>query len=158
MRGRQPFTSAPPIPRETARPDVTRALTLGVCRYLMASRVSPLCEFKLTSGRRADVAGLDREGRFTIVEVKSSPADFHADGKWPDYLVHADFFYFAVAADFPLALLPAEHGVLVADRFGAAVIRAAEERPINANRRRHQTLRFARQAAANLSQVVDPAI
>ncbi len=154
MHGRAPA----PSPAETARPDATRAITLGVCRHLMACRISPLQEFKLASGRRADIAGLDRDGRFTIVEVKSSPADFNADAKWPDYLVHADFFYFAVAADFPLDLLPAEHGVLVADRFGAAILRAAEERPINANRRRHQTLRFARQAAANLIHVVDPAI
>jgi hypothetical protein len=154
MHGRAPA----PSPGETARPDVTRAITLGVCRHLMACRISPLQEFKLASGRRADIAGLDRDGRFTIVEIKSSPADFNADAKWPEYLAHADFFYFAVAADFPRDLLPAEHGVLVADRFGAAILRAAEERPINANRRRHQTLRFARQAAANLIHAVDPAI
>ncbi|MEK9752435.1 MAG: MmcB family DNA repair protein [Rhodospirillaceae bacterium] len=149
---------SPPAATESARPQVTRALTLGVCRHLRNSAVTPLQEFKLGSGRRADIAGLDRQGRFTIVEVKSSPADFHSDAKWPEYLEHADFFYFAVGPAFPLELLPAEHGVLVADRFGAAVIRAAEERPINANRRRHQTLRFARQAAANLIDAVDPNI
>ncbi len=144
--------------RPANRPDVTHALTLGVCRFLMANAISPLTEFKLKGGRRADVAGIDGAGRFTIVEVKSSPADFNADAKWPDYLKHADFFYFAVAADFPLDLLPAEHGVLVCDRFGAAAVRPAVEAPMNANRRRHQTLSFARQAATGLIRTVDPGV
>ena len=52
-------------------------------------------------------SGLDRKGRFVIVEIKSSLADFRADTKWPDYLPHCDFYYFAVADDFPVDVLPA---------------------------------------------------
>lgn len=147
---------APITSPDTARPEVTQALTRGVCRFLGAAGMSPLREFKLASRRRCDVAGLDAAGRFTIVEVKSSVADFRADGKWDDYLAHADFFYFAVDAAFPLDLLPAAHGILVADGFGAAIHRAAAERPVNANRRRHQLLRFARQAARQLDLAADP--
>ncbi len=143
------------MPLDVSRPEITQTLTRGVCRFLSAGGISPLREFKLASRRRADVAGLDRDGRFTIVEIKSSAADFQADGKWPDYLPHADFFYFAVDAAFPLALLPADQGVLIADGFGAALHRAADERPVNGNRRRHQLLRFARQAARQLDGEVD---
>jgi len=145
-------------PPDNPRPEITQALTRGVCRFMASAGITPLREFKLASRRRCDVAGLDAAGRFTIVEVKSSVADFRADGKWADYLVHADYFYFAVDAAFPLDLLPVEHGVLVADGFGAAIHRAAAEQPVNANRRRHQLLRFARQAARQLDLAADPRI
>ena len=46
-----------PTSKTAARPDVTRAITRGVCRYLAAVGISPLCEFKLIGRRRADVAG-----------------------------------------------------------------------------------------------------
>lgn len=140
---------------DAPRPEVTQTLTRGVCRHLIDMGLTPLREFKLASKRRADVAALDAKGRFTLVEVKSGPADFRVDDKWPDYLVHADFFYFAVDAAFPLALLPDSHGILIADGFGAATHRAATETPVNANRRRHQLLRFARQAARQLDGLVD---
>jgi hypothetical protein len=143
------------LPLDTSRPEITQALTRGVCRFLTESAITPLREFKLASKRRADVAGLDEKGRFTIVEVKSSPADFLADNKWPDYLAHADFFYFAVDASFPLDILPADQGVLIADGFDAALHRTADECPMNGNRRRHQLLRFARQAARQLDVHMD---
>jgi len=146
------------VPSDAARPEITEALTRGVCRFLASAGITPLREFKLANKRRCDVAGLDAAGRFTVVEVKSSVADFRADGKWADYLAHADFFYFAVDAAFPLDLLPPVHGVLVADGFGAALHRAAVEQPLNANRRRHQLLRFARQAARQLDLAADPRI
>ncbi len=144
------------MPLIATRPAITEALTRGVCRFLRQNGITPLREFKLAGKRRVDVAGIDADGRFTIIEVKSAPADFQTDAKWPEYLKHADFFYFAVDVSFPLDLLPAEHGVLVADGFGAAFARAADERPINATRRRHQLLRFARQAAERLERALDP--
>ena len=63
--------------------------------------LAPLVEFKLSSGRRIDVMGLDRKGLFTAVEIKSGREDFRADGKWPEYLDFCDAFYFAVAAGLP---------------------------------------------------------
>ena len=42
-------------------------------------------EFKLSSGRRVDVMGLNPGGRFLLVEIKSSVADFKSDKKWREY-------------------------------------------------------------------------
>ncbi len=65
----------------------------GVCRYLRNLGYSPLTEFKLKSNRRVDVIGLDKGGRFVIVEVKSSVTDFKTDSKWPEYLPFGDQFF-----------------------------------------------------------------
>lgn len=129
-----------------ARPDLTLALTRGVVRFFMDMGLTPLAEFKLANGRRADVAALDRKGLLTIVEVKSCRADFEVDQKWPEYLDFCDKFYFAVDPSFPMALLPETEGLIVADAFGAMIKRAANDRPLAAARRKAVTLRFARQA------------
>ena len=133
---------------EPARPDRTVALTRGVTRLFIDLGLSPLCEFRLANGRRADVAGIDRRGKLVIAEVKSCRADFEVDQKWPDYLEFCDLFYFAVDPDFPRELLPGTEGLIIADDYGAAIARAAADRPLNAARRKAVTLRFARQAAA----------
>ena len=39
-------------------------------------------------------------------------------------------FYFAVGGDFPLALLPPDEGLIVADRFGGEIVREAALRPL----------------------------
>jgi len=136
------------------RPDRTLALTRGVTRLFFDLGLSPLCEFRLANGRRADVAGIDRKGKLVIAEVKSCRDDFEADQKWPDYLDYCDRFYFAVAPDFPRELLPETEGLIIADEYGAAIARAAMERPLNAARRKAVTLRFARQASARAFGVV----
>ncbi len=135
---------------DAPRPQVTLGVTRGVVRLLWRMGFSPLTEFKLTSHRRIDVAGLDRQGRFLFVEVKSSVADFRADGKWHDYLDFCDWFYFAVPPGFPQDILPADAGQIVADGHDGAVLRSADETPMNGNRRRKQTLTFARAAADRL--------
>lgn len=126
-------------------------ITRGVMRLLSEMGFAALTEFKLINNRRVDVAALDQKGRFAVVEVKSSLADFRADNKWHEYLDFCDFFYFAVDADFPQDVLPMEHGLIVADAYDAAIIRPSAEVAINGNRRRTQTLRFARTGAARLS-------
>lgn len=133
---------------DPGRPDRTIALTRGVTRLFIDLGLSPLCEFRLANGRRADVAGIDRRGKLVIAEVKSCRADFEVDQKWPDYLDFCDQFYFAVDPDFPRVLLPETEGLIIADEYGAAIARAADDRPLNAARRKAVTLRFARQAAA----------
>jgi hypothetical protein len=133
-------------------------LARGVSRWLFDIGHEALSEFRLSNGRRSDVIGLDKSGRFIIVEIKTSPADFRADTKWPDYLDHCDAFYFAVPEYFPRELLPDEHGILVADGYGAAVLRAAPEAKMNAARRAAQTRRFARAAGARLRALTDPRI
>lgn len=131
----------------SGRPDITVALTRGVARMFLEMGLTPLAEFKLANGRRADIAALDRRGRLTIAEVKSCRADFEADQKWPDYLEYCDAFYFAVDPAFPQEILPPSEGLIIADAFGAVITRAAQDRPLVAARRKAVTLRFARQAA-----------
>jgi len=148
------LVAAPTAP--LVRPDVTALLTRGVCRLFLDMGLAPLPEFRLPNGRRGDVAGLGADGRLVIAEVKSCQADFDADDKWADYLGYCDDFYFAVADDFPRALLPADEGLIIADGFGGAVLRAAVERPLPAARRKALTLRYARQAAARAILAPDP--
>jgi hypothetical protein len=133
-------------------------LSRGVCRLLQAMDCVALAEFPLSSGRRADILGLDRRGAFILVEIKSSLADFRSDSKWPDYLAHCDRFYFAVAGDFPVAVLPTECGIMLADSYGAECNREAPLQAMTAGARRKQTLRFARIAASRLSSLREPSL
>ena len=144
------------MPDAEAVAGVADALVRGVCRYLRHLGYSPLTEFRVGDRRRVDVMGLDRAGRFVVVEVKSSLADFRADAKWPKYLSHGDRFYFAVGRDFPLDALPADRGILIADAYGAAVHRETPEQAIHPARRKAQTLRFAKAAADRLARLNDP--
>ena len=132
------------------------AIARGAGRLLTEMGYAVLAEFPLVNGRRVDLAGLDRGGRFSVVEVKSSVADFRSDGKWREYLAFADAFYFAVDAAFPRDRIPDDVGLIVADAYEGAVVRAAAEGTMNAARRRAQTLRFARTAAARLGAATDP--
>lgn len=128
----------------------------GVGRLLLQLGAAPLLELTLGSGHRADVAGLFPDGRIVLVEVKSSRQDFTSDRKWRAYTGFADLFFFAVASGFPHAILPAEEGLIVADRFGAEILREAPLRPLAPARRKAVQLRFARTAALRLAGVVDP--
>ena len=127
----------------------------GVGRLLRDMGYASLTEFRLSSGRRADVAGIDRKGAIFIVEIKSSLADFQSDDKWRRYLAHCDRFAFAVAVDFPADVLPPETGFIVADAYGAALVRPAPETPMKPNLRKKEILSFARQAAARLGAMLD---
>ena len=138
-------------------PPVTAALLArGVCRALTQLGYASLVEFPLANGRRADVLALGSTGDLVIVEVKSSVADFRADQKWPAYRDFSDRLYFAVATGFPTVLIPEECGLMVADPFGAVLLREARATPLNPSRRRALTLRFARTAAARLHRSLDP--
>jgi hypothetical protein len=128
-------------------------LARGVARLFANMGWRTLAEFSLANGRRCDLVALDRQGRFAVIEIKSSTADFRADGKWREYLPYCDAFYFAVAADFPIAILPADVGIIVADTYDSAIVREAPTQHLHAGRRRALTLRFARTAAARLEAV-----
>jgi hypothetical protein len=143
---------------ETAAADerLAAALARGVSRTLRAHGGATLTEFTLRTGRRVDVIGVDDEGRITIVEIKTSVADFRSDGKWPEYLDFCDYFYFAVPEDFPRDLLPGTCGVMVADAYEALILVPSETRPVNGSRRRSLILRFARAAAERLNAYTDP--
>ena len=132
------------------------ALARGVSRTLKAHGCESLTEFTLRTGRRVDVIGVDDQGRITIVEIKTSVADFRSDGKWAEYLDFCDYFYFAVPEDFPRELLPDDCGVMVADAYEALILASAEAQPVNGSRRRALILRFARAAAQRLTAYIDP--
>src|SRR5262249_8720365 len=131
-------------------------ISRGVCRALGALGYATLAEFALACGRRVDVIGLAQGGDTVIVEIKTSPADFPGGRKWPEDLRHCHPFFFAVPVGFPRDLLPAECGLMVADDYGAEIVRAAMAAPMHASRRRAQTLRFALAAALRLQRMVDP--
>jgi hypothetical protein len=133
-----------------------RRLSRGVCRALSAMGYATLAEFTLSSGRRVDVIGVSGTGETVIVEVKTCAADYGADRKWSEYLEYCDAFYFAVPADFALALLPPDSGLMVADGYGAEILRRVAPRPMNGSRRRAQTLRLALVAMQRLGRLVDP--
>lgn len=125
-------------------------------RLLAALGLQPLTEVTLPSGRRLDLLALAADGGFWAVEIKSGLTDFRADGKWPDYLPFADRFFFAVGPGFPLDRLPAEEGVILADRYEGVVVREGPLRPLPPARRRSLLLRFARLAAARAHGLEDP--
>ena len=138
--------------------DAAAEIKQGVRRTLTAHGLTSLTEFTLRGGRRADIMAVDGKGKFTIVEVKSSVADFRADSKWPEYRAYCDLFYFAVRADFPLDLIPECCGLLVADAYEASIVRAAPDLPLSAARRRSVLLRFAAAAAGRLHRIEDPGL
>ena len=132
---------------EVSRPQTTLAVTRGAARLLMAMGFAPLLEVGLPNGRRADIMALSPKGRIAICEVKSGIHDYRADRKWGEYLPFCDHFYFAVAPEFPQAILPEGPGLIVADGFGGAVIGEPPEAPLAPARRKALTLAFARLAA-----------
>jgi len=141
------MTDARDIPKELAR---------GVARALAQLGMASLLEVPLANGRRADLLALAPDGALLIVEVKSSVADFRSDRKWPDYREFCDRLAFAVAADFPRQLIPEDCGLIVADPFGAVILREGALTPLAAARRRALTLRFARLGASRLRRLLDP--
>lgn len=148
------FTEASPIAAEVAR---------GVTRLLCRQDLFAVCEMPLPNGRRADLMAIDAKGSFTIVEIKVAKADLLGDGKWRDYLEYCDRFFWAVPPHLAGLLdeeryLPREAGLIVADRYDAAVIREALQRPLAPARRKAELLRFARRTARRLATQVDPSL
>ena len=122
-----------------------------------------ICEVPLPNGRRADMMGIDPKGNLTIVEIKVAKADLIGDCKWTDYLEYCDHFFWAVPPYLVQTLederfLPRDAGLIVADRYDAAVVRPATHRPMAPARRRSEVLRFARRAARRLSAQIDPSL
>ena len=140
----------------SGRTGIADLLSRGVRRGLAERGFASLTEFRLASGRRADVMAVNEAGDVVIVEIKSSIADFRADQKWPEYQAFCDSFYFAVGADFPADLIPPECGLMVADGFGAVILRDAPLVKLNAARRRAVVLRVALAASGRLHRLEDP--
>jgi hypothetical protein len=122
-----------------------------------------VCEMPLPNGRRADLMAIDGRGGLTIVEIKVAKSDLVGDCKWLDYLDYCDRFFWAVPPSLVNLLeeeryLPGAAGLIVADRYDAAIVRAAQHRPLAPARRKSELLHFARRAARRLSAQVDPSL
>ena len=137
------------MPEESLDPGAAE-IARGVLRLLHDYGFAGVTEMTLANGRRADVAAIGPGGEISIVEIKSSVADFKSDQKWPEYRPFCDRFYFAVGQDFPQTLIPENVGLIIADAYGGAVIREPDEEKLAGARRKAVTLRFARLAAARL--------
>ena len=151
------MSGPPEAPVDGRQSAAALAIARGVRRLLRAHGFATVTELPLTSGRRADVVGVNADGAVVIVEIKSSIADFRADHKWRDYAAHCDRFYFAVAVDMPLDILPDEAGLIVADSYGGEILREPPARAIPPAARRAALLRFAFAAADRLHRLADPA-
>ncbi|MEG3088407.1 MmcB family DNA repair protein [Sphingomonas sp. PB4P5] len=134
----------------------------GTTRMLLRHDLIAMGEVPLDGGRRADLMAIDARGSIIIVEIKVSRADLLGDGKWTDYLGCCDRYYWAVPAGFdasPLdgaAFLPARTGIIIADRYDAAIVREAHSEPLSAATRKRCTLAFARRAGRRLIGTLDP--
>jgi hypothetical protein len=146
-----------PLLKPDGRQSETAAsIQKGACRLLRAMGFATLTEFTLASGRRADIIAIAGKGELWIVEIKSSPGDFYADRKWPEYGDYCDRLYFAVSPEMDAGILPVETGLIVADAFGAEFMRHPVDAPLNAARRKAVMIQFARAAALRLHGLYDP--
>ncbi len=133
-------------------------LARGVARHLRQHDFVSVEEFVPTRGLRMDVFALGPKGEFWVVECKSSRADFNADHKWQGYLAWADRYFWAVDADFPTDLLPAETGLMIADAYDAEILRMGPETRLAPARRKKLLQKFARHAATRLHSLRDPGV
>jgi len=142
------------------QPLIAAEVARGTTRLLLRHECVMVSEVPLGNGRRADLMGLCPKGLVTIVEIKVSRADLLGDAKFVDYLDYCDRFFWAVPQHLAPLLdrddrLPERAGLIVADRYDAAIVREAPVLPLAAARRKAETLRFARRAARRLLGDID---
>ena len=144
------------VPLDGRQSPTALAVARGTQRLLVAHGMSCIAELPLASGRRADLVALRHDGELWIVEIKSSIEDFRVDQKWPDYRLHCDRLFFATATHVPPDIFPPDAGLIVADAYGAELIREAPEHRLHAATRRSMMLAFAHAAARRLQALHDP--
>ena len=139
------------------------AVARGILRLFARNDVWCLPEMPLAGGRRADLMGIDAQGRVIIVEIKVARADLLGDAKWQDYLAHCDRFYWGLGAHLDRAVmatpafLPERCGLIVADGYDAEILRPAALHPLAAARRKAEIERLARAALRRQTLALDPA-
>lgn len=149
--------STDPLSGRAAAPALTpgQLLARGVCRGLGGYGYACVTELVPRPGMRVDVMALGPNGEIWVVECKSGRADYRADRKWSGYLDYADRFFWAVDAAFPLDILPPEDGLILADGYGAEIMRMAPARKLAPARRKAVIAGFARTAARRLQARCD---
>ncbi len=131
-------------------------LARGTARHLLTYDYNCIEEFTPERGLRVDIMALGPKGQLWVVECKSSRADFQSDQKWQGYLPFCDRFFWAVDSDFPTELLPNDTGLIIADSYGAEIIRMGPDTPLPAARRKKLVQKFARTSAQRLQALRDP--
>ncbi len=154
----QDALSAEALSRPRAEPQPGQILARGVCRHLLSLGFVSVVEFVPAPGLRVDVMALGPKGELWVIECKSSRADFTSDRKWQGYLEFCDRFFWAVDDGFPLELLPADTGVIIADGYDAEITVMPPEAKLVAARRKAMMQKFARHAALRWHKARDPAI
>lgn len=134
------------------------AIQRGVGRLFRRQDFAMVTELPLATGRRADVVAVSPAGEIWIVEIKSSIEDFRVDAKWPDYRLSCDRLLFATHDGVPLEIFPEDAGLILADGYGAEIMRHAPEHRLAGSTRKAMLLRFARAAANRLHGLVDPSV
>src|ERR1700728_4470309 len=120
--------AAPPtMPLDRRQSQTALTVGRGTQRLLLTLGLSCVAEMPLMSGRRADLVALGGDGEIWIVEIKSSVEDFRTDQKWTGYRMHCDRLFFATAATVPLDIFPDDAGLILADGYGAELVREAPE-------------------------------
>jgi hypothetical protein len=139
-----------------------QAVARGIGRLFARNDIWVLPEMPLRNGRRADLMGVDAQGRIVIVEIKTARGDLMGDGKWPDYLDFCDRFFWGLPPELDRACLEGEDfrpdlcGVIVADEYDAEIIRPAPSRPLAPARRKVEVERLARAALRRHAVLFDP--
>ncbi|MEM9473337.1 MAG: MmcB family DNA repair protein [Pseudomonadota bacterium] len=146
-----------PVVNPDGRQSATAAaIQRGAGRMLLNAGFASISELSLANGRRADLIAVNAKGEIWIVEIKSSPADYLSDHKWHEYTAYCDRFYFAIPADMDPGLIDETAGLMIADAWGAEIIREASEAKLSGARRKAVTLLLARSASLRLQSTIDP--
>lgn len=138
----------PPLPGQR--------LARGAARLLASLGHAPLAEFVPARGLRVDLISIGPAAEIWIVECKSSRADFRGDRKWQGYLEWCDRYFWAVDNAFPVGMLPADAGLIMADPYGAEIARMPVATRLPAARRSRLMRDIARVATLRLLAQNDP--
>jgi len=115
------------LPPDGRQSETALMIARGTRRLLRDLGFASVTELTLASNRRADLLAVSEDGTIWIVEIKSSIEDFRVDQKWPDYRLHCDRLFFADPGNRAPEIMPEDAGLILADSYGAAVLREAPE-------------------------------
>ena len=146
------------LPPDGRQSETALMVARGTRRLLRNLGFASVTELTLASHRRADLVALGDDGTIWIIEIKSSVEDFRVDQKWPDYRQHCDRLFFAIPESVPHEIMPEDAGLILADSYGAAVLREAPEHRLAAATRKAMLVRVARTASERLYRLADPGI
>ena len=130
----------------------TRRITDAIARSYYGQGDGVLREFRLKVRRRVDLITITDKGLITIIEIKSSPEDFRSDKKWGEYIEWADRFYFGVGDNFPIDILPEEHGIIKTDGFDCHEARPSPVNKLNGSRRNTLVRNMAKASMRRIEQ------